>query len=54
MKRRKPKAERKETRITVRLDEERAAIVKRKAKKKGLGIAPYVRMIVIQEAEKAE
>jgi predicted DNA binding CopG/RHH family protein len=54
MKRRKSKAERKETRITVRLDKEQAALVEQKAKKKGLGIAPYVRMIVIQEAEKAE
>ena len=52
MKRRKTKAERKEIRITVRLTEEQAARIGEAAKKKGLDIAPYVRTIVIQEAEK--
>jgi len=52
MKRRKARAERKEVRITIRLTEEQAAQIEKAATKKGLDIAPYIRMIVIQEAEK--
>jgi predicted DNA binding CopG/RHH family protein len=48
MERRKPKAKRREARVTIRLTDEQRKLVQEVAAQKGLDESEYIRMVVVE------
>jgi uncharacterized protein (DUF1778 family) len=54
MKRRKPSKERKESRVQLRMTEEQRRAMDEAAKKAGLDLSSWIRMVALKAAESSE